>query len=229
MISNTLAQSFVGEMQTQPGAPPASVNFLIPHAAMGALIGKSGARIKEIQDASGSRMVAHKDMLPQSTERIVEISGSPDSIGVASKAVAETLQAEGDKLHGSVLFHPQAIGPEGPAAGVQLAQGGVPFGNMSVMTGAGVAAAGYQTAGSRGGRGGRRVGTYGSSAAPRTLSAGSSFQSAPFGQSAAFPVQTSGMPAPIFNPEDPTLRTQHISFPADSGSSARSSLCFALL
>lgn len=207
MISTTLADSLANDLQAPP--TPASINFLIPHAAMGALIGKSGARIKEIQDGSGSRMVAHKDMLPQSTERIVEISGTPEGIAIAAKSVAETLQAEADKLHGSVLFHPQAIGPEGPA---QIGQPMSFGGNLSVL-------GGYQSSAGRGGRGGRR-GVSSSGFGSRAMPGGHArLSSSSFGASqtaAPFAVQSAAMPAPLFNPDDPTLRTQHISFPADS-------------
>jgi hypothetical protein len=37
---------------------------------MGTIIGRQGLKIKQIQDYSGVRMVAQKEMLPQSTERI---------------------------------------------------------------------------------------------------------------------------------------------------------------
>ena len=47
---------------------------------MGTIIGRQGLKIKHIQDVSGVRMVAQKEMLPQSTERIVEIQGTPEGI-----------------------------------------------------------------------------------------------------------------------------------------------------
>src|SRR2546421_11857949 len=47
---------------------------------MGTIIGRSGLKIKHIQDVSGVRMVAQKEMLPQSTERIVEVQGTPEGI-----------------------------------------------------------------------------------------------------------------------------------------------------
>ena len=47
---------------------------------MGTIIGRQGLKIKHIQDVSGVRMVAQKEMLPQSTERIVEVQGTPEGI-----------------------------------------------------------------------------------------------------------------------------------------------------
>ena len=57
-----------------------AIRLLISHNQMGTIIGRQGLKIKQIQDLSGVRMVAQKDMLPQSTERIVEVQGSPQGI-----------------------------------------------------------------------------------------------------------------------------------------------------
>ncbi|KAG8427239.1 RNA binding protein, heterogenous nuclear RNP-K like protein [Metarhizium acridum] len=56
------------------------IKLLISHNQMGTIIGRQGLKIKHIQDVSGVRMVAQKEMLPQSTERIVEVQGTPDGI-----------------------------------------------------------------------------------------------------------------------------------------------------
>ncbi|KAG4220683.1 hypothetical protein PC116_g30838, partial [Phytophthora cactorum] len=52
------------------------IKLLISHNQMGTIIGRAGLKIKHIQDVSGVRMVAQKEMLPQSTERIVEVQGT---------------------------------------------------------------------------------------------------------------------------------------------------------
>ena len=59
---------------------------------MGSVIGRNGLKIKAIQDSSGARMVASKDMLPQSTERIVEVQGSSESIGRAIEEIGRALE-----------------------------------------------------------------------------------------------------------------------------------------
>ena len=41
---------------------------MIPNSRMGSIIGRQGAKIKEIQDASGARLNASEGMLPGSTE-----------------------------------------------------------------------------------------------------------------------------------------------------------------
>ena len=49
---------------------------MIPNSRMGSIIGKQGAKIKEIQDASGARLNASEGMLPGSTEVIHIFFGS---------------------------------------------------------------------------------------------------------------------------------------------------------
>ena len=73
---------------------------------MGTIIGRSGLKIKAIQDSSGARMVASKEMLPQSTERIVEVQGSPEAIGRAVEEIGKCLLEDWERGLGTVLFHP---------------------------------------------------------------------------------------------------------------------------
>lgn len=79
---------------------------------MGTIIGRNGLKIKNIQDASGARMVAQKDMLPQSTERIVEVQGSPEAIGKAIEEIGKCLLEDWERGLGTVLYQPGAGGPD---------------------------------------------------------------------------------------------------------------------
>jgi len=83
-----------------------SIRLLISHNLMGTIIGRSGLKIKAIQDGSGARMVASKEMLPQSTERIVEVQGSPEAIGRAVEEIGKCLLEDWERGTGTVLFHP---------------------------------------------------------------------------------------------------------------------------
>ncbi|OJA09962.1 hypothetical protein AZE42_11574 [Rhizopogon vesiculosus] len=67
-------QEMERELAPQP-SPHTSIRLLISHQLMGAIIGRNGTKIKAIQNASGAGMIASKEMLPQSTERIVEVQG----------------------------------------------------------------------------------------------------------------------------------------------------------
>jgi heterogeneous nuclear rnp K-like protein 2 len=73
---------------------------------MGTIIGRNGLKIKAIQDVSGARMVASKDMLPQSTERIVEVQGAPENIGRAIEEIGKCLLEDWERGLGTVLYHP---------------------------------------------------------------------------------------------------------------------------
>lgn len=78
---------------------------------MGTVIGRNGLKIKAIQDISGARMVASKEMLPQSTERIVEVQGSPEAISRAIEEIGKCLLEDWERGAGTVPFHP-GVGDE---------------------------------------------------------------------------------------------------------------------
>lgn len=85
---------------------PSAIRLLVSHNLMGSVIGKNGLKIKAIQDSSGARMVASKDMLPQSTERIVEVQGTAEAIGRAIEEIGRALLEDWERGQGTVLFHP---------------------------------------------------------------------------------------------------------------------------
>ncbi|KAH7104447.1 hypothetical protein BKA62DRAFT_748383 [Auriculariales sp. MPI-PUGE-AT-0066] len=91
---------------SSPPATQTALRLLISHNLMGSVIGRNGLKIKAIQDASGARMVASKDMLPQSTERIVEVHGTADAIGAAISEIGRCLLEDWERGQGTVLFHP---------------------------------------------------------------------------------------------------------------------------
>ncbi|RXW24751.1 hypothetical protein EST38_g1108 [Candolleomyces aberdarensis] len=64
-------------------------------------------KIKDIQDGSGARIAASEETLPQSTERIVEVQGSPESIGRAIEEIGQCLLEDWEKGLETVLYHPR--------------------------------------------------------------------------------------------------------------------------
>ncbi|KAA6407840.1 MAG: KH domain RNA-binding [Lasallia pustulata] len=93
------------------------IRLLISHNQMGTIIGRQGLKIKHIQDASGVRMVAQKEMLPQSTERIVEVQGTPEGIQKATWEIGKCLVDDWQRGTGTVLYNPAVraeIGRGGP-------------------------------------------------------------------------------------------------------------------
>ncbi|KAG0244794.1 RNA binding protein, heterogenous nuclear RNP-K like protein [Actinomortierella wolfii] len=102
-----------------------AIRLLISHNLMGTIIGRQGAKIKHIQDTSGARMVASKDMLPQSTERVVEIQGTVDAIRIAIYEIGKCLVEDWERGVGTVLYNPSAPRATGAGAGyTTTAQGG---------------------------------------------------------------------------------------------------------
>ncbi|SOV06735.1 related to poly(rC)-binding protein 3 [Ustilago sp. UG-2017a] len=102
----------------QAAAQTSSIRLLISHNLMGTVIGRQGLKIKHIQDLSGARMVASKEMLPQSTERVVEVQGSVDAIRVALHQIARCLAEDCDRSQNVVFYQPgQGHGPGILAAG----------------------------------------------------------------------------------------------------------------
>eukprot|EP00179_Madagascaria_erythrocladioides_P001941 CAMPEP_0198308630 /NCGR_PEP_ID=MMETSP1450-20131203/1235_1 /TAXON_ID=753684 ORGANISM="Madagascaria erythrocladiodes, Strain CCMP3234" /NCGR_SAMPLE_ID=MMETSP1450 /ASSEMBLY_ACC=CAM_ASM_001115 /LENGTH=356 /DNA_ID=CAMNT_0044011315 /DNA_START=87 /DNA_END=1157 /DNA_ORIENTATION=- len=87
-------------------ATPATLRLLISHFLMGSVIGRQGIKIKLIQEMSGCHMTATKDMLPESTERVVEVRGVPESIRLAVFEIGKCLMEDWERGVGTVLYNP---------------------------------------------------------------------------------------------------------------------------
>ncbi|GAC99150.1 hypothetical protein PHSY_006749 [Pseudozyma hubeiensis SY62] len=124
LIAKTILENPLNAPVQADGSPAdaaaqtTSVRLLISHNLMGTVIGRQGLKIKHIQDLSGARMVASKEMLPQSTERVVEVQGSVEAIRVAIHEIAKCLAEDWDRSQNVVLYQPgQGDGPGILAAG----------------------------------------------------------------------------------------------------------------
>ncbi|KAJ2783544.1 RNA binding protein, heterogenous nuclear RNP-K like protein [Coemansia interrupta] len=106
LVDNPLAVATQPAPQLSPPASHTVVRILISHNLMGTIIGRQGLKIKHIQDASGARLVATKEMLPQSTERVVEVHGSVDGIRVAIEEIGKCLIEDWERGVGTVLYNP---------------------------------------------------------------------------------------------------------------------------
>ncbi|KPV77902.1 uncharacterized protein RHOBADRAFT_32505 [Rhodotorula graminis WP1] len=114
--SPTSAATPEGGAAPSPSAS-ASIRLLISHLLIGSVIGKGGSKIRQIQELASARMVASKEMLPQSTERIVEVTGQPEGVRIAVQEIAKCLIDDWDRSQGTVLYHPGAEGLGGAGAG----------------------------------------------------------------------------------------------------------------
>lgn len=112
---------------------------------MGTIIGQKGFKIKHIQDVSGARMVASKEMLPQSTERIVEVQGDASSIRLAIWEIGKCLVDDRQRGNGTILYDPLVR-----SQGSEL-EGGAGTGGGRMRSGnGGMGGDRYQERGSRG-------------------------------------------------------------------------------
>jgi heterogeneous nuclear rnp K-like protein 2 len=171
-----------------------SIRLLISHNLMGTVIGRAGVKIKQIQDMSGARMVASKEMLPQSTERVVEVQGAQEAIKTAVFEIAKCLLEDWERNVGNIQYHPGAGGDAGVLAG------GLGAATVTGPTG------GIRRTSISGGFSG--AGQFGAS--ERRVSRGGSISG---GTPTAPERRTSEAPASPVN--DPNLRTQNISIPSD--------------
>jgi heterogeneous nuclear rnp K-like protein 2 len=163
---------------------------------MGTIIGRQGLKIKHIQDVSGVRMVAQKEMLPQSTERIVEVQGTPEGIQRAIWEICKCLVDDWQRGTGTVLYNPVVRTQSGTGS---MGGGGGGGGGGSV---------GYT--------GGSNRSDYGGSPRVMRTGNGSDFSNGggrPFGRRSDSDAASRGPPTHDENGEE--IQTQNISIPAD--------------
>jgi len=130
--------------------PPITFRLVVPASQCGSLIGKGGSKIKEIREITGASIQVASEMLPNSTERAVTVSGGSDAViqcifhictimsesppkGVTVPYTPLKVSVGGGQVHAlPTFFQPsQAVLPHNPAA-VQQQQmgklsGGVQF------------------------------------------------------------------------------------------------------
>lgn len=75
-------EEFVHQFQEMQNGvrSPITLRLIVPASQCGSLIGKGGSKIKEIREVTGASIQVASDMLPNSTERAVTITGTSDAI-----------------------------------------------------------------------------------------------------------------------------------------------------
>ncbi|CCM04414.1 uncharacterized protein FIBRA_06591 [Fibroporia radiculosa] len=109
-----------------PGSRAVTIKFMIPNSRMGSVIGKGGAKIKEIQDASGARLNASEGMLPGSTERVLSVSGVADAIHIATYYIGNILIEANERLpsyNNSSYYRPSSNSRRPPPNGSSYVPG----------------------------------------------------------------------------------------------------------
>lgn len=103
------------------------LRLLIPHILIGAIIGKGGARIREIQQESGARLNASDACLPLSSERSLVVLGVADAIHIATYYVGSTLFEQLKERFGGPGASAYASRSGGPAGAVPGGMQVVPY------------------------------------------------------------------------------------------------------
>uniref|UniRef100_A0A672R2I4 Poly(rC)-binding protein 3-like n=1 Tax=Sinocyclocheilus grahami TaxID=75366 RepID=A0A672R2I4_SINGR len=82
MIAYKFEEDIVNSMSNSQATskPPVTLRLVVPASQCGSLIGKGGSKIKEMRESTGAQVQVAGDMLPNSTERAVTISGAPEAI-----------------------------------------------------------------------------------------------------------------------------------------------------
>ena len=126
MIIRTLNQEAL-EAPSTAQSKTYPLRLLIPHILIGSIIGKSGVRIREIQEASGARLNASDSCLPLSTERSLVILGVADAVHIATYYVAVTLVEQLTERFGGPAASAYATRSGGPAGVVPGGMQVVPY------------------------------------------------------------------------------------------------------
>jgi poly(rC)-binding protein 2/3/4 len=124
-------QQLQAQLQGQPTnnlpRPIVAIRLIIPASQCGSLIGKGGAKIKEIRDVTGASIQVASDMLPNSTERAVTVTGSAHAIALAIFHVCTVLM-ESPPKGATIPYRPKPAvppviyTPSGQAIAVQPGQ-----------------------------------------------------------------------------------------------------------
>ncbi|KAG6004203.1 hypothetical protein E4U21_001311 [Claviceps maximensis] len=117
LIIRTLNNEPLGEASTA-SSKTYPLRLLIPYILIGSIIGKGGARIREIQEASGARLNASDTCLPMSSERSLVVMGVADAVHIATYYVGSTLLEQLNERFG------------GPAASAYATRSGAPAGSI---------------------------------------------------------------------------------------------------
>lgn len=108
------------EEASSPQSKTYPLRLLVPHILIGSIIGKSGSRIREIQEASGARLNASGSCLPLSTERSLVVLGVADAVHIATYYIANTLVEQLTERFGgpaASAYATRSGGPAGPIPG----------------------------------------------------------------------------------------------------------------
>ncbi|XP_016384636.1 poly(rC)-binding protein 3-like isoform X3 [Sinocyclocheilus rhinocerous] len=108
MIAEKFEEDILASMinSTVTSRPPVTVRLVFPASQCGSLIGKGGSKIKEIRESTGAQVQVAEDLLPDSTERAVTISGTPRAITQCVKHIC-TVMLESPPKGATIPYRPK--------------------------------------------------------------------------------------------------------------------------
>jgi transcription antitermination factor NusA-like protein len=97
--------------------PPITFRLVVPASQCGSLIGKGGSKIKEIREITGASIQVASEMLPNSTERAVTISGGSEAITQCIYNICN-IMAESPPKGPTIPYKPQqfSVPPPSPVS-----------------------------------------------------------------------------------------------------------------
>ncbi|XP_055996563.1 poly(rC)-binding protein 3-like isoform X3 [Ostrea edulis] len=122
-----ICKKFEEDLQNTPTVPkpPVTLRLVVPASQCGSLIGKGGSKIKEIRETTGASIQVASEMLPNSTERAVTVSGTADAITLCIQNIC-SIMLELTKLHQLSLGQPIPIIPCTSPQLIQATMPGLP-------------------------------------------------------------------------------------------------------
>ncbi|KAJ3338645.1 hypothetical protein HDU93_009278 [Gonapodya sp. JEL0774] len=84
----------------------ATVQLLIPDSMAGAIIGKGGGQIKDVQKSSKSKVMVGKEILRGSTEKILSVQGTSKAIEAAMLGLGPLIIEHAVLAFGTVYYNP---------------------------------------------------------------------------------------------------------------------------
>uniref|UniRef100_A0A3P8WM56 Poly(rC) binding protein 3 n=1 Tax=Cynoglossus semilaevis TaxID=244447 RepID=A0A3P8WM56_CYNSE len=128
MIAYKFEEDIINSMSnsTATSKPPVTLRLIVPASQCGSLIGKGGSKIKEMRESTGAQVQVAGDMLPNSTERAVTISGTPEAIIQCVKQIC-VVMLESPPKGATIPYRPK------PAATPVIFSGGLGLYNSGTV------------------------------------------------------------------------------------------------
>jgi len=132
-----------GENRANLAADQAQLRLLVHKQAVGAIIGKAGAVIKETQNETNARIQVSNEPLPNSTEKTVGVTGTAQAVEAAVTRIVSQLRdnplkpgTRSYEYNPNISFHqyPQHSGLPHHAAPIPLPLGGSVAGGVTPST-----------------------------------------------------------------------------------------------